>query len=590
MSPQKTAGILVSGLVLVVLGIFFLAVNLGWVRVDWLTAGRLLLPSLFLLFGLYRLVGHFGTRPDPSSPVAFRSQLLSGLFWTTLGTVLMLHVLDYLDAVQTIGTYWPALFILFGLGKIVDYYRLQGKVGLRATEIFGLIFVLFFGITCRAFAESHWPLVRDWLRDEMRVTLPKDRRSTGFSFREETELPRGSAREIAVENLYGDVRVGGERRPSIKVELEKKVELPEEASADALARRLRIVSELQGDRRLIGTNRSELGEEGKRIATHFTLLSPSDLAINVGNAFGRTICQGIEAPVSVRSSYGKVELERIGGPVEAVSTYESVVAKGLGGPSKLETERALLMAEDVTGNLAAATTYARLEAKRISGDLTARNHFGEVLVQQVEGDAHVEAPGSRVHLADVGGSVEINQSYRPVRLRRIEGSVKLASSYADVELEDIAGATEIQVKHGKVRLRHVEGGLKIQGAVSELILEGVTGPLEVVSSLRSVEVNGCHGPLQIENEYGSVTIDCPEIPQETIRVTNRNGSIHLRLPQSAGFTLAAQVEGGEIVSDFGPAPRLSPEGVAYLRADVGAVQGPLVELQTTHSRIRIEKR
>ena len=76
-----------------------------------------------------------------------------------------------------------------------------------------------------------------------------------------------------------------------------------------------------------------------------------------------------------------------------------------------------------------------------------------------------------------------------------------------------------------------------------------------------------------------------------IKVSNRNGNITLILPASASFNLLAQSVGGTIVSDFSPSPQPeAPEANAsFVESRIGS-GGPSVELQTTYSRIRIEKR
>lgn len=589
MSHRKTAGILIGGVLLVLLGVALLLVNLGYIRIDWRLTARLVLPGLFLLFGLFRLVQHYTLHPDPNSSVPVRYRLLSGLFWTALGSILILDVYDRLDSVTFIGYYWPALFIIFGFGKIGDYYRFGGNVRLQTSEVFGLLFIVFFGITCRLFAESHWPLVRDWLEDEMAVEVPESWAGNRFQFESTEDIDPKGATSLLVEHRYGPVVVepgGGSR---IEAVILKRVRARDVEAARRVAESLLLLNRRKDSTLVLGTNREDLGQTGKEISTELRLGVPRDLAVTIRNQFGDVTCRRLGAPVTVANEYGKIEVREVSAPVEVSGGYEAIRLRQVQGTVRATNRRASVLVQHVAGDAELATDYERLEAEHIEGNLTARNHYGEVVVRRVSGNAVIQAPGSQVRVRDVGGSLRVQQSYRPLRLEAVDGDAHIESGFGEVSLSDVRGEVSLAVKHGKVTARRVEAGLSVQGLVSELDLRDISGPLTVMSTMRPIHIRGCAGSVTVENEYGEVFIDCPRPPQGDIRVRNRNAAIRLRLPREGPFTLAAQVEGGKIVSDFGEEPKLTAAGGAYLRTSVGK-NGPLVEVQTSHADISVEKR
>ncbi|GAB4241097.1 MAG: hypothetical protein Kow00109_16360 [Acidobacteriota bacterium] len=589
MSHRKTAGILIGGVLLILLGAALLLVNLGYVRIDWRLTVKLVLPALFLLFGLFRLVQHYSLRPDPQQPAPLRYRLLSGLFWTALGIVLILDVYDQVDSVSFIGYYWPALFILFGLAKIGDYYRFGGNVRLQTSEVFGLVFIVFFGITCRLFAESHWPLVRDWLEDEMAVEMPEGWAGNRFLFENAEEIDPQGANSLVVEHRYGPVIVEPAGNSRIEATLLKRVHASDRDTARRVAESLLLLHRIRDSALVLSTNREELGESGKQVSTELRVAVPRDLPVTIRNQFGDVTCRRLGAAVTVANEYGKIEVQEIMAPVQVTGAYEAIRLRQIRGTVQATNRRASVLAQQVTGDAELATDYERLEAERIDGNLSARNHYGDVVVRRVSGDAVIRAPGSQVRVSNVAGSLRVEQSYRPLRVEDVGGDAQIESSHAEVQLSNVAGKAGLAVKHGKITARDVGGGLSVQGLVSELDLRDIRGPLTVVSTMRPIHIQGCGGSVTVENEYGEVFIDCPQPPRGNIRVRNRNAAIRLRLPEQGPFTLAAQVEGGKIVSDFGEEPELTAAGGAFLRTSVGK-NGPLVEVQTTYANISVEKR
>ena len=165
MHPSRNRRTLISGLLLTALGCLFLIFNFYDLRLSWRMLAQYLLPPLFFYIGGSKLVRHF--RPQPESNGANqRTSLLGGFFWSFVGLCLGLHYFLFSNVHLTLefaGSYWPAIVILFGLGKIVDFYRLQPGSQVQPLEIFGLVLVILLGLSAHKLARFEFPGLRSLL-------------------------------------------------------------------------------------------------------------------------------------------------------------------------------------------------------------------------------------------------------------------------------------------------------------------------------------------------------------------------------------------------------------------------------------------
>ena len=162
MAENKSLAPLIIGLVLLILGVVFLAANLQKIDLEsffdlyGISVWKFAITALILLVGLSKLYRHFFWEEAELLKRPGRSSLLGGIFWTSLGVISLLDLLGYLHGLAFFGRYWPLILILFGLGKIVDFYRLQGRLRFRPGEIVGLIFIIFLGLASAKAAEVPW--------------------------------------------------------------------------------------------------------------------------------------------------------------------------------------------------------------------------------------------------------------------------------------------------------------------------------------------------------------------------------------------------------------------------------------------------
>ncbi|MFB3902939.1 MAG: DUF4097 family beta strand repeat-containing protein [Acidobacteriota bacterium] len=584
MSNHRSVVSLVLGIVLVLLGGLFLAINVFRVDLNWLQVIRMAIPVLLLFIGLLKLIRHFTWDAARLQENFGKSSLLGGIFWTAVGAVGLLDFLGVVVFFSFFGSYWPGLLILFGIGKIVDFYRFSGGLQFRASEVVGVLALMLLGFVAgkigglepgfRAFAD--WP--RGWVWHE------QDRDRARIESHQETSAAGVEA--VQIENRYGDIQVEPGLEDKIDVGLTAVVRGESERRANEIGRKVEITLQREGKLVKIGTNRSEAQNRDYPLSTHMRVLVPKQTQLNVKNENGSVTVQGISAAVQVANSYGPVTIELITGSVEAKNRYATTTVRNVKGDVTVENRRGHIRVEEVTGNVTAGTDYETIDAEQVNGQLDVVNHFGDVRVRMAEGPLTIKSPGSGVDVSNVKKAVYIENSHKGVRATELANTLELDTSYGGASLSRIDGAVTVRASHSDISAKDIRKGISVQGSGSKVALEGVEGPVKIATSLQRVALEKFTGPAVVQNEYGEIVLT-PEGPLTgSLVASNRNGEITLSLPPDASCRLSAQAPGGEVDSEFGMAERA--EKSQMFEQTIGGGKSE-VRLQTTYSRIRIRK-
>ncbi len=586
MSNHRSVVPLVIGVVLVLLGGLFLAVNVFRVNLDWLQVIRVGIPALLLFIGLVKLFRHFTWDAPRLQENQAKSSLLGGIFWTAVGAIGLLDFLGVVGFFSFFGSYWPALLIVFGIGKIIDFYRFSGGLQFRAGEVVGVLALMFLGFVAgkigglgpefRTFAD--WP--HAWVWDE------QDRARARIESHQQTAAIGIEA--IQIENRFGDIQVESGLEDKIDVGLTAVVRGQSERRANEIGRKIELSMQREGKLIKIGTNRAENQDRDYPLSTHLRVLLPKQTRVNVNNENGSVTVQGITAAVQVANSYGPVTIELVTGAVDAKNRYAATTVRNIKGDVTIENRRGHIRLEEVTGNVTASTDYESVDAEQINGQLDINNHFGDVRVRMAEGPVTIKSPGSGVDVSNIKKPVYIENSHKGVRVNELADTLELDTSYGGVSLSRIDGAITVRASSSEISVKDIRKGITVQGSGSKVALAGGVGPIKIATSLREVALERFTGPAEVQNEYGEIVLS-PDAPLTgSLIASNRNGEITLSLPPNASCRLSAQAPGGEVDSAFGQAERAPAEKSQMFEQTIGGGKSE-VRLQTTYSRIRIKK-
>jgi hypothetical protein len=587
MSDKRSIVPLILGVALVLIGGLFLVVNTIGITVGWLQLLRFVVPLLLLALGVTKLIRHWWWDEARLQMHPRKASLLGGLFWTSLGILTLLSVLGVLDWLSFFGSYWPALLILFGIGKIIDFYRLPSGFHFRPGEIIGVVAVILLGVAANRLAtlpgvtalsdlrEGRWPFV---LIDEPRSRARVESRE---------EIAAAGVRVVQIDNQFGDIEVENGLEDQVEVSLMTVGTGESEERARDFASRVQLSLQKEGETVKVGTDRAQLElERNYRLTTHLKMLVPQNIEVRINNQNGRVNVARIRAPIKVNNSYGAIKVESVIGRVEARNRYEHVTLNNIEGEVAVENRRGDVRLNDIRGNAVVTTDYGSVNADGVRGQLDVSNHFGDVRLRAVDGPVNIKSPGSRVDLANISKAVLIENSHKGVRIAGLSNSLELNTSYSKVDVSRVEGAVTIRASHSEIAVRDLNQGVSVEGSGSKVNLSQVEGPIKIATSLQRVALDKFRGPAEVQNEYGEIVLR-PDVPLiGSLVASNRNGEITLTLPESASCKLSAQAPGGEVVSEF--AAEAMREKSQVFEQTLGGGKSE-VRLQTTYSRIRIRK-
>ncbi len=589
MNEKRSPAPLVIGLVLIAVGGIFLAANVFDLRLRWGLWLEFVPPILLLFWGLVKLARHFSWDASRLGQAPLKGGLLGGLFWTAVGTVWLLDLFDLVNGVALFGLYWPLLVVLFGIGKIVDYYRFHGQSQFRAGEILGLLFLALTGVLANAAAEAHFPLLRFPIElgdndSEIRIG---DYLGPKYSWTTTTSVTFPPDGRLEVSNSYGNVSIEEGASDSVEIRLTKEVFESSESEARRLADQIEIRSESVEGVLRVGTNRDQIPPSRSRFNSHLSLSIPKSASLRIVNEYGDVQVRNLHGPVEVENSYGEVEVEDVETDVAIKNRYRRSTARRVGGNLKIDNQRGEVSVEEVSGSVQLSTERDSINANGVGGAAVVRNRFSSISLENVEGTVRVDGQGSGVTLQGIGQDAIVENSYRPFQANNLKGGLELDTSNCGVTLARISGPVTIRANQAKIEAGELEAGIVVQARGSEVRLTEIEGGFKVATSLRSVSIDGFSGKGEVQNEYGEIELSSSEALEAPLDIANKNGAIRLRLPSDANFKLSAQAPGGSIDSQFNPRAE-AVEAAATLEASIGR-GGPLVRLQTTYGPIQVEK-
>jgi len=214
-----------------------------------------------------------------------------------------------------------------------------------------------------------------------------------------------------------------------------------------------------------------------------------------------------------------------------------------------------------------STTRGDVQADQIKGNVEITAHRGNVQLSQITGDAHLEGRADDVTLSDISGVVLLEgEFFGDTKLSHIGKSVKFHSTRTDLELGKLDG--ELSMDSGDLRV------------------SSVAGPFEVRTKAKDIRLEDISGPITVENSHGEIDVR-PKAPFGDVTLNNRQGAIHIVLPESAGFTVAARSSRGELESDF--PLNMTKNGDDHVAEGNVGKGGKKLQLTTDHGTIEIRK-
>ena len=448
-----------------------------------------------------------------------------------MGVLFLLGTMGILE-IHSLGRmfarFWPALLILWGLLKLMEYEQAK-RAGQPAKGIgVGGIFLMFF-LICAGLIATQASRV-DWKNLGEHIQLGDDEgldeifggSTFNYSGEVNSPLPAG-ADTLRINDDRGTVTVNVSDEKKIRVAWRKKVHAEKQQDADRYNGEtwLNIVP---SDKTLV-LNANTQGAGDKGVTVDMDIYVPANMSLAITSGRG---------DVTVAGRTGTLEINHRKGEVN-VNDQTGSVSLNLDGSS------------------------ARLQ--HIKGDVTIQGKANEVDVEDVDGTMHLNG--------------EFQESLRLVRISR---TITFHSSRTEMEFARLEGRLDLD--SGDLRADTLTGPMRLTTRSKDIALEGLSGDLRLEDSNGSVDVAVRKpGNIQIDNRKGDVQVSIPPNTAIKVEARTKDGEIESDFSE---VKVDSQEHGASASGSIGTnGPRLAvncDHGAIEIRKATGATAGPVTPL------------
>jgi DUF4097 and DUF4098 domain-containing protein YvlB len=374
--------------------------------------------------------------------------------------------------------YWPALLILWGIVKLIEYQQAQRDGmparGIGAGGVFLVIIIVFFGLIATHVERFHWNDIRDNLNIDDSDFNGVFGETFNFDDHLEQVVPP-TVTSLRVNNDHGAVRVNVADDNKITVVVRKRVGADNQGDADKYNGETKPVIAPAGSSWTLDAKTQGAGDHP--VQTDLEISIPRKMELHIVSRRGDVSVNGRDGDVDISNQHGDVSVE------------------------------------DVVGNVKLNLEKSSLKVEQITGDVHIGGRLNEVSVTDIKGAAQLEGEFMEsVKLARISKTVAFKSSRTDMEFSRIDGDLDLDSD--DLHAEQVTGPVHLTTRSKQIRLEEVSGDVRLQDENG-----GVT------VSMRSL------GNVQIDSRNGDVQLDIPEKAGFHVDARTHDGEIKSDFPE-----------------------------------------------------------
>jgi hypothetical protein len=387
-----------------------------------------------------------------------------------LGTM---GVLQWHGLWQMFARFWPALLILWGALKLIEYEQAkrygQPVRGIGVGGVFLLFFLVVAGLIATQASRVDWKNLGEHIQLGDDEGLDEIFSGSTFDYSDELaqEIPAGSI--LHVNDDRGAITVNVGEGKTIKVSVRKKVRAEKEQDADEYNRKTKPQITVADKVVTLDAETHAAGDKG--VTTDMDIYVPRNTDLVIVSRRGGVTINGMSGNVEVTNHNGEVNLN------------------------------------DLTGNAVLSLEQTSARAEHVKGDITIQGRANEVSLEDIDGAVHLNG--------------EFQES---VRLVRVSKTVSFRSSRTDMEFSRLDGRLDLD--SGDLRADSLTGPMRLTTRSKDISLEGLSGDLRLEDSNGSVDV-GLRKPgnIQIDNRKGDVQVSIPPNTPLKVEARTREGEI-----------------------------------------------------------------
>ena len=415
----------------------------------------------------------------PPTPRPHRS-IAGPVVLILMGILFLLGTMGIMD-IHHLGSlfarFWPALLILWGVLKLIEYEQAkrygQPARGIGVGGVFLMLFLIGAGLIATQASRLDWKNLGEHIQFGDDENLNEIFGGSTFNYSDELshEIPAGGTLHVNDDRGTITINVADFKTndKTIKVSVRKKVRAEKQADADSYNSKTK--PQITVADKVVTLNGNTQGAGDKGVTTDMDIYVPANTALVITTGRGDVTVAGMAGSVEVNHHRGEVNIN------------------------------------DHTGNVSLNLDGSSVRLAQVKGDVTIQGKANEVAVEDVDGEVHLNG--------------EFQES---VRLVRISKTVSFHSARTEMEFSRLDGRLDLD--SGDLRADSMIGPMRLTTRSKDVALEGLSGDLRLEDSNGTVEV-GLRKPgnIQIDNRKGDVQVSIPPNTAVKIEARTRQGEI-----------------------------------------------------------------
>jgi Putative adhesin/Domain of unknown function (DUF5668) len=367
--------------------------------------------------------------------------------------------------------YWPALLILWGVIKLVEYQQAQ-RTGMRtsgigAGGIFLLIMLICIGLVATQVDRVDWEQFGDHFNigDDNGFALF----GHNYSFDDQLQQAFPAGASLHVISDRGAVNVNTSDDNQIHILVHKRIQTESQSDADKYNSSTKPQINVSGN--VVSVNANTQGAGEHRVTTDLDISIPRKAFLVLTARRGDVNVMGREGDTDITSRNGDVSVTDVNGKV--------------------------------TLDL---------------NDSSAR-------VSQVTSDVSIQGKAKDVSLEDIKGTVSLNGEFQEnVKLAKLAKPVTFKSSRTDMEFTKLDG--DLDLDSDDLRASDLIGPLHISTRDKDIRLTGIAGDVRLKNEDGAVEIRMSKmGSMQVENRSADIQIYLPDRANFQVDARTHDGEV-----------------------------------------------------------------
>jgi DUF4097 and DUF4098 domain-containing protein YvlB len=463
----------------------------------------------------------------PPPPPAHRPRSIAGpVILILMGVLFLLGTMGVLE-IHSLGSlfarFWPALLILWGVLKLVEYEQAkrlgQPTRGIGVGGVFLMLFLIIAGLIATQAARVNWKDIGDHIQIGDDEGINEIFGGSTYDYSDELSQDIAPGSSLHVYDDRGTVTINVADGKTMKVSVRKKIRAEKEKDADEYNTKTKPTITVAD--KVVTLNANTQGAGDKSVTADIDIYLPRDTELAIVSRRGDVTINGMNGNVNVSHQRGEVTVS------------------------------------DHTGNVALTLERSSVRLAHVKGDVSLQGRVNEVAIDDVDGAVHLNG--------------EFQES---VRLVQVSKTVTFHSSRTDMEFSRLDGRLDLD--SGDLRADSLSGPMRLTTRSKDIALEGLSGDLRLEDENGTVEV-GVRKPgnIQIDNRKGDVQVSIPPNTAIKVEARTRQGEIQSDFDEIKVENHDNQSSGSGSIGTNGPRLAINCEkGTIEIRKSTVGVVAP----------------